>query len=279
MNTNEWRTPEDSESPRADRHEQQSELNETLTSLLAKMPHAADRNENATVVWNHQRCFDWVTPIDVLQAELGNSRSEHDSPVITILEIQQGPVVPLLDGPTSALAEIKQLLEGISERQERIVVPLAEHNRELRNDAIDNHIVRPLLNTVIQILDRLEDEMREAGHISASGPSVNERRVDREEYRQLLERYGVAPRYWRRGTPFQAQYHQVTQSRATTAPADVGRLSRTLRPAYVRSRNREVIRKAWVEVYSNSNSVKRFWPERTLCHSTRTRTGKAPFSQ
>lgn len=213
-------------------------------------------NGKPVLSWNGQRLFDWIEPSDLLRSLIRQAQAERTVLLITIIEhqavqpsSQAGATDKRIDAVCERLGAIEECLAAVCERLERAVVPLAEENRALRNEELDLHVVRPLLEIIIQVLGRLDDELREGPDEGAFGILRAARQADREEYHQILRHFGVTAKHPKRGDRFSPSVHKVISRQATASANAVGRLRRVMRPAYIRERNGQVIEKAWVEVY------------------------------
>ncbi len=212
-------------------------------------------DEHYVVRRNGQQFFGWVNLVDVLRSVANEAQAGYSSAAITIIEYHPGRTPPSEDSLLTQFRKIEEQLGAIGERQKRVIEPLAEQNASLRNDEIDSRFVRPLLEAVIQTLDRLDDEL--IGCCEMDDALRNGRESDREEYLQLLRRFGVRLIRAIRGDPFNPKYHKVSSRRISDSPAKIGRVRHARRPGYIRECDGAVIRGAWVEVYVEANGAAR----------------------
>lgn len=152
-------------------------------------------------------------------------------------------------------AEIKSLTEGFQTLQlfvDKVLLPLAEQNRQLRDGEVDVHILSPVVLGIARIIDRQSAEMTPSDQKVLEFCLIDEaRNMDREEHLQLLSELGVEQIGAKRGAKFDPKFHTITDSRASADSARIGRVITTLRPGYVRSRDGRVFRKACVSVWTS----------------------------
>jgi len=154
----------------------------------------------------------------------------------------------------AALSEHGRQLSSLLELIQRCFAPLAEQNAALRNRDIDQHVIAPLAETVIEMLDDIQSESCERD--GAFGVLAECRDADRERLLQLLRRYDIHEYMPGRGTRFDVSRH--TGVRAETRRRErVGLIRAVIRPGYIRRRDNWVVRAARVEVYVPAHEVAR----------------------
>lgn len=198
--------------------------------------------------WNGQRCFDWVEPADFFRSLIHQAKPDQPRPSFIIIEYCPPQRSSSNCLSSDAIAAVNDRLTAIEQLLERAVVPLAEDNRVLRNNELDIHVVRPVVDLLIQVLSRLDDELKDGAEGGVFGALRDARRADREEFRALLSFFGVSARYPKCGDRFSPAIHKVIARYPAETGSAVGRLRRVIRPAYVRDRDGQIIQKAWVEV-------------------------------
>jgi hypothetical protein len=142
------------------------------------------------------------------------------------------------------------VIENLCSTVERVMLPMAEQNRDLRLMEVDEKFFRPIMNGLAQIVDRISGEITQAEKEAFPLAFIeNCRDLDRQEILNLMSTFDVESYSSRPGSPLEPKLHSVKALRGTQFSSKVGHVVRTVRPGYRRRGDDFLIRRALVEVW------------------------------
>jgi hypothetical protein len=156
----------------------------------------------------------------------------------------------LLSAISSRLDIIDRQVQSLTIELEKVLVPMAEQNRQLLDRLVDEHIVLPYALGLIEIIDRQGREIGDTAQGVMEFSALEDcRSIDRQELLNVLTRLGIEEFKAPRGTRCTPDLHKIIRVLPSSRTERHNRISVVIRSGFIRVRDQLVVRRALVEAW------------------------------